>query len=239
MNKIQVSIIIPCFNEGPTFERSGEKIFEELKKLKANWEIIFVEDKSIDYTRDFIEKFVKKFKNTKAIYHKKNQGRGKSVSDGILASRGPICGYLDVDLEVSERYIPLFVEEIEKGYDLVVGKRFYEGGLRSLTRIVVSKVYAYAVRNIVDLPINDTECGYKFFRTQVVRPLLAKIKSKHWFWDTEICAQAHWSHLKISQIPVIFNRRQEKKSTVRLIPDTVDYIKNLYRLRVNSPKLNG
>lgn len=234
--KFDFSLIIPCFNEGPTFESSVEKIIEELRKLKRNWEIIFVEDKSTDNTRSTIENLVTKIDNARAVYHSKNQGRGKSVSDGLKSATGNVCGYLDVDLEVSERYIPLFIREVEKGSGLVVGKRFYEGGLKSLSRYLSSKIYAFAVKSILKLPIDDTEAGYKFFKRRKILPILSKIKSKRWFFDTEICTRAHWSGLKISQVPVLFRRRADKKSTVKLIPDTIDYIKNLSRLKAEAPK---
>jgi|SRR3989344_6013747 len=236
MPKLYISLIIPCYNEGPTFEESVKKIINELKKLKKDWEIIFVEDKSNDKTKETVEKLVKRIKNARAIYHTKNQGRGKSVADGIKVARGKICGYLDVDLEVSEKYIPIFIKEIENGVDLVVGKRFYEGGLKNLTRFVSSKVYAIAVKSILELLIDDTEAGYKFFRTKKILTILPKVKSKHWFWDTEICAQAHWQGLKVSQIPVLFRRRDDKKSTVRVITDTIDYLKSLSRLKFEISK---
>ena len=134
-------------------------------------------------------------------------------------------------MEVSASYIPLFIKEIEDGADLVVGKRFYEGGLKNLTRFVSSKVYAIAVKSILKLPVDDTEAGYKFFRRSKIVPLLTKVKSKHWFWDTEICMIANSKNLRVEQIPVLFKRRKDKKSTVKLFPDTIDYLKNLIRLK--------
>src|SRR3989344_5232347 len=106
MTKPEISIILACYNEGPTFKKSVRKIIAVLDKLKRPWEIIFVEDKSTDNTKATIEKLTAAIKGTKAIYHRKNQGRGKSVPDGIMTAKGFICGYLDVDLEVSESYIP-------------------------------------------------------------------------------------------------------------------------------------
>ena len=228
---VYFSLILPCYKEGPTFTNDVERIVSVLKRLKKSWEIIFVEDKSNDDTKKSVEKLVKEIKNARAIYHFKNQGRGKSVADGIRVAKGDICGYLDVDLEVSASYIPLFIKEIEDGADLVVGKRFYEGGLKNLTRFVSSKVYAIAVKSILKLPVDDTEAGYKFFRRSKIVPLLTKVKSKHWFWDTEICVIANLKNLRVEQIPVLFKRREDKKSTVKLFPDTIDYLKNLIRLK--------
>src|SRR3990167_10232622 len=103
MSKVDLSLIIPCYNEGPTFTKSVNKIIRELKKINLSWEIIFVEDKSVDDTKKTVERFTKRYKNVRAIFHKKNEGRGKSVSDGVIAAKGIICCYLDIDLEVSEK----------------------------------------------------------------------------------------------------------------------------------------
>ena len=237
MSKIDLSIIVPCYNEGPTFTKSACKIIRELKKINLGWEIIFVEDKSQDNTKSAVENLIKKIENSRAIYHRQNEGRGKSVSDGITSAKGKICGYLDVDLEVSQTYIPIFLEEINKGYAMAVGKRFYEGGLKSLPRFLASKVYALIVKTTLKVPIEDTEAGYKFFNREKILPILKKTKDNHWFWDTEICAIAYYANLKISQVPVLFKRRLEKKSTVRLIPDTVDYIKKIVKFRTQLPQI--
>ena len=259
MRKTDVSLVLACYNEGPTFETSVQRIIQILEKLKRNWEIIFVEDKSTDETKKTIEELVSKIKNShlrqghstlkvsdsksfggqaKAIYHSKNQGRGKSVADGIWASRSKICGYLDVDLEVSPDYIPLFVREIEDGADIAIGRRFYEGGIKSIVRYLASKTYALAVKTLLKIPIEDTEAGYKFFKRSKILPILSKVYDKHWFWDTEICARAYWSGLKINEIPVLFVRRYDKKSTLKLIPDTWDYLIKIVKFRSQLSKLH-
>lgn len=258
MREVDVSLILACYNEGPTFERGVHRIISACRKLRKSFEIIFVEDKSTDGTGETVKKLVGeinkvflRIKNSrhrpnfakasmgkqgfggqaKAIFHRRNLGRGKSVSDGIMAARGNICGYLDVDLEVSESYIPLFVDEIEKGSDMAVGRRFYEGGLKSLARYLASKIYAYLVNSFLKIPISDTEAGFKFFRRSKILPVLSRVGDNHWFWDTEICARAYLANLSISEVPVLFVRRSDKKSTVRLVPDTINYLVALIRFR--------
>ena len=236
MQKVDFSLILACYNESTTFEKSVREIISVLNNLKRNWEIIFVEDKSTDETKKSVEEFTKEIKNAKAIFHTKNEGRGKSVSDGIKAAKGIICGYLDVDLEVSASYIPLFVEEIEKGSDMVIGKRFYEGNFKSMIRFIASKFYSTLVKTILNIPIEDTEAGYKFFKSHKILPILSKVQDKHWFWDTEICTRAYWKGLKISQVPVLFVKRKDKKSTVKLIPDSWNYLIKLLKFKSEVPK---
>lgn len=236
MKKVDVSIILACYNEGPTFEKSVAKIIKVLSSLKRRWEIIFVEDKSTDQTLEKIKSLLPTIGEAKLIAHNQNQGRGKSVSDGMLVSQGKICGYLDVDLEISADYIPIFVDEIENGRDAVVGRRYYEGSLNSIVRFFASKFYSFLVRQIIKIPITDTESGCKFFNRKEILPILKKVKSSHWFWDTEICARAYWSGLSIRELPVLFIRRIDKQSTVKLVPDTLDYVKNLLSFKKEIPK---
>ncbi len=232
MNKIDLSVILACYNEGPTFEKSVIQIVSVLKNLKRKWEIIFVEDKSTDDTARAVAKLTKSISNSRAIYHDKNMGRGKTVSDGILASKGKICGFLDVDLEVSAKYIPDFLVAIENGADMAVGVRFYEKGIKSAGRFIASVAYAKMVKVLLGLPIDDTETGYKFFRTDKVLSVIRKTRDNGWFWDTEICALAYREGLKIVQVPVRFVRRGDKKSTVRLLPDTWEYLVKIIRFKV-------
>ena len=122
---------------------------------------------------------------------------------------------------------------------MVVGKRFYEGGLKSVVRFLVSKIYAQIVKLLLKVPVEDTETGYKFFNRYKILPVLSKVRDKGWFWDTEICAWTYWAGLKISQVPVLFIRRSDKKSTVRLIPDTWNYFVKIVKFRSQIPNFSS
>ena len=230
---VDFSLILTCFNEGTTFESSVSKIVAELKKLGVSWEIVFVEDKSIDSTKASIEKLVEKFNNYRAIYHLRNEGRGKSVRDGILKSRGEICGFIDVDCEVSPAYIPVFIDEIEKGYDMAIATRYYENRPHAIMRVLSSKAYSFIVSRLLGAHFLDTEAGFKFFKTKSILPIIPKTHDNGWFWDTEICMTAYIARFKIAQIPVLFIRREDKKSTVKLIPDSIEYFRRLLKFRAD------
>lgn len=228
--KVHFSLILPIYNEGPILEENIQKIIKQLNKLKQSWEIIFVEDKSTDGSEKILKKLLPKLKNSKATFHSKNQGRGQTVKDGILSAKGKICGFLDIDLEVSEKYIPEFIKKVESGFDLVVAKREYQDS-KSLQRVIASKGYKLLVKSLLKLPLSDTESGYKFFNRQKILPVLKQTHDKGWFWDTEICALAALNNLKLADIPVLFIRKTYKQSTVRLIPDTIDYLKKILAFR--------
>lgn len=231
MSEIDLSLIITCYNEGETFEKSVGEIIKVLENLKLKWEIIFVEDKSQDATKASIEKFTSKIKSSKAIYHLKNEGRGKSVRDGFLAAKGRICGYIDVDCEISPSYIKVFIGEIESGYDVAIANRFYENKTSAILRLIFSKTYSWVVSWLLHSPFEDTEAGFKFFRRSKILPVIKKTRDQGWFFDTEICMLAYFAGLKIGQVPVLFVRREDKRSTVKLIPDSIEYLKKLFEFR--------
>lgn len=229
MPQFKLSLILPCYNESQHFEESTEKIFKVLKKLKQNFEIIFVEDKSKDITRELIKNFISKYpqEHIKSIFHPKNLGRGKTVSDGIKISKGEYVGYIDIDCEISPAYISQFVQKLEEGNDVICAERKYQMRFFELIRAVASKSYSGMVRLLLNTTLVDTEAGYKFFRREKILPVLRIIEDRGWFWDTELMIRAEKYNLKIVFQPVYFYRRKDKTSTVKLIPDSIEYFKKL------------
>ncbi|MEK7543851.1 MAG: glycosyltransferase family 2 protein [Patescibacteria group bacterium] len=228
MKRIDLSLIIACYNEQAHLRQSVDCVISVLRGSVLTYELIFVDDKSEDKTAEIIASLVKKNKNFRAVYHDVNQGRGKSVRDGIAIARGKVVGFIDIDLEVSPVYIPQFVRMILGGEaDVVTGLRVYREGLTSFHRAILSRGYSWLVRSIFGIPLKDTETGYKFFDRKKILPILKKTKNSGWFWDTEIMTFACLEGLKIREEPVLFVRRFDKKSSVRLIHDTLEYIKNI------------
>lgn len=230
--QLDLSLILPCYNEEAVFTESVAEITRVLSLSRLSYEIIFVDDKSRDRTPELIEKIIKKYPHCRAIYHQANRGRGRTVSDGIKIARGVVVGYIDIDLEVSPVYIPSIVDLIIKRHaDMVIGKRIYRSGPESWLREVLSLGYQQLVSKLLNTGGLDTESGYKFFRRSSILPILAKVEHPHWFWDTEVTVFARRFNLKIIEISVLFIRRFDKVSSVRIIPDTIDYLVNIWRLR--------
>lgn len=233
----ELSLILPCFNETEHFELSINKIVESLQAQDIDFEIIFVEDKSIDNTREFVQKFIKDHRdlNLSAIYHLRNIGRGKSVSDGIKQAKGLYCGFIDIDCEISPSYIPEFLKTLRMGADMVVAQRFYKITPANLLRALMSRIYSLLVKFVLNTRIHDTEAGYKFWRTHKIKNILSKVYDPKWFWDTEVSVRSEQAGFNIVSIPVLFERRTDKSSTVRVVRDSVDY---LFKLREFRKQLN-
>lgn len=229
--RLDLSLILACFNEGPTLNSSLEKISNVLNDTNYSYEVICIDDKSIDNTLNIVEKFVKNKNNWKVFSHGKNKGRGATVKEGILMAKGEVVGYIDVDLEVSASYIPEFVSQVRNRFDVAIATRVYKIALHNLIRSLSTVVYVTLSRMILQHNLEDTEAGYKFFLRKSVLDVIKKCQDNHWFFDTEVLMRSLDNKLKIEQIPVLFLKRQDKKSTVRLVSDTLKYLKALINFK--------
>ena len=232
MKPIDLSLILPLYNESAVLSRSLFSLEEILKNTGLNFELILIDDKSADNTASLARDFKKNRDNVFLFEHQENIGRGGTVSEGLKKARGKVAGFIDVDLENSPEKMPEAARIILSGEaDIVTGRRIYRFQPRSIVRYFASKGYHLLMKYFLFLPLKDTETGFKFFNREKIRPLLEKAKDKRWFWDTEIMALSHYYHLKIREIPVIFKRRPEKKSTVRVFRDSADYLVKLIRFK--------
>lgn len=228
MNKYDVSIILPCYNESLILKDSVNETIKVMDQTRYSYEIIFVDDKSQDDTREIILQLVNSMDNARYIFHKENTGRGGAVVDGIKLADGDAVGFIDIDLEVHARYIPSMVMAIkEDGFDMATAYRIYKLHFSGMLRHILSFSYRRLVRYLLNLPLKDTESGFKFFKKDKVPFILDKTKDKSWFWDTEISYFAYVSKMKIKEIPCLFIRRNEKPSTVNILADSIDYFKKL------------
>lgn len=194
------------------------------------FEILAVDDASEDETPSILAKFSRREDVTARFWaHQANQGRGASVREAMAEARGTIVGYLDVDLEVGPEYIAVFYDAIRAGADVAIGRRIYTTGWRSVHRWVLSRGYVRLVRWRLAFPFSDTEAGFKFFSAAAARLIVRETLDPGWFWDTEVVATAHRRGLKVVEIPCLYVRRFDKISSVRIVPDTIGYLRALRR----------
>ena len=232
-----VSIVIPCYNEEAILEASVREITQVMDQTRYSWELIFIDDKSRDQTPSLLEKLIADRPNARALFHQQNVGRGGTASEGLGMARGRVIGFLDIDLEVHARYIPTMALAIDSGYDVATARRIYKVPLKwdDLLRDILSVGYRWLVRHLLELPFQDTESGFKFFRADSIRPLLKMAQSQGWFWDTEIMALAHRAKLRVIEIPCVFVRRYDKVSTVRPFRDSWAYLTALLEFKRRAP----
>lgn len=227
---IDLSLVIACYNEGPSLSDSVRQVIDTLDNTGWSYELIFVDDYSQDGTRQSIDKVLTQYadRNITRLFHEHNTGRGRAVSDGSRLARGHVVGYIDIDLEIPARYIPAHVMAIKNGADVATAQRLYKVQPRLWLRFLLSTGYAWLRQTMLNIPLKDTEAGYKFFHRASLMRVLDQVVDEHWFWDTEIMVRSYLAGYKIEEIPCPFIKRYDKQSTVRVWRDTVDYFVKLW-----------
>lgn len=224
----RVSVILPCFNEHRVLEASVRRIRDVLDSSQFPYELIYIDDRSSDDTPEIIKKLVAQRPNETAFFHSRNEGRGKTVTDGIRSAKGEIVGFIDVDLEIDALYIPALALEIMRGADIAAARRVYPFRWSSLPRQMLSRIYVRLLRFLLKVSFSDTEAGYKFFRKGSILPVLDEIHDGKWFWDTEIMVRSFYKGYRIKEVPAIYVRKPETGTTVKVWSDGLGYLKNLF-----------
>jgi len=186
------------------------------------YEIIFVDDASIDRTPEILRRLVRaeSLSRFRAVFHGKNTGRGRAVSDGIREASGEMVGCIDIDMEVHPRYISACCDAIRQGAQVALGSRTFKFVARGLFRRFLSWGYAVLVRALLPLgkPL-DTESGCKFFLRESILPMLDEVEDPGWFWDTEMMMRCRLAGLSIASVPCLYIRNPAKPSSVSIIRD--------------------
>lgn len=237
---LDLSLVIPCYQEEGHLTKNLDEILMTLDHALLRYEVILIDDASTDRTAEFIRQYVALHPHhrLRAVFHEHNKGRGATVQQGFEMAQGRFVGFLDVDLEIHARYLPAALTPLLTGAsDMVIADRHYAFRLRTLSRFLTTNGYRWLVQHVLGVPYFDTEAGFKFFRRDRLLPLLQDMRDARWFWDTEITVRCYDAGLRIHTEPVLFERNPEKKSTVRLVRDSIRSLVGLLRFAKNRKKV--
>ena len=176
-NKINLSIIIPIYNE----ENFVNKLFEQLKNYFNNndIEIIVVDDGSTDNSSKLIKNF-SNLKNYKfkliLMTHKKNLGKGSAIRTGINKSKGEYIILQDADLELDTKDSHEMYTMVQKNKDIkcIFGSRYLSGKLKKnnyFFNIVIGKINSLIFNLFFSQSLSDVHCGLKILHRSVVDKL--------------------------------------------------------------------
>jgi glycosyltransferase involved in cell wall biosynthesis len=229
---LDLSLVIPWHNEATHLRASVCALLELLETTRLHYEVVFVDDGGQDDTRALLEELCIEHGQCRYLCHEANRGRGAAFKTGFAASKGRVTGFIDIDLEVGPHYIPAMVNLIDRhGYDVVTGRRYYAWSQTGLLRHAMSQAYRVLMRRALGMRLQDSEAGYKFFHRERAGSVVLESRHDGSFWDTEVMVRAVLRNLRIHELPVLFVRRHDKKSTVRIVPDTANYLVALRRFR--------
>jgi glycosyltransferase involved in cell wall biosynthesis len=161
----EVTIVVPVMNEEANVVPLIDAVREALPH--RSWELILVDDGSRDRTRELIAAVAREDPRVRLVPLARNYGQSTAMQAGFDSARGRLVVTMDGDLQNDPRDIPLLLDELAKGYDLVAGYR-----IRRQDRIVTRKIPSWfanrIIRWITGVSIRDNGCSLKAYRSELL-----------------------------------------------------------------------
>jgi len=197
---MQLSVIIPVYNEEATIRRVLEGVLAVELMDGISKQIVLVDDGSIDGTHHEINRFMDDHPkaNLIRIRHEKNLGKGSALNTGIKAATGDFIIIQDADLEYDPREYNLMLKPVVEGFaDVVYGSRFVGSQPHRVLFFFHSlgnRFLTFFSNLFTNINITDMESGFKLFRSEILKQI--KLKEKRFGFEAEVTA-------RISRIPGI------------------------------------
>jgi len=229
MTSIEVSAVIPVYNDLPALKVAIPASIEALSRITDSFEILVAEDGSTDGSAEYVRAIEQTDPRIHLLHSDQRLGRGRALNRAFTAARGTIVCYYDVDLATDMQHLSEVIDAIREGFDIATGSRLLPESdiVRTGDREIASRGYNLLVRTILGSKQYDHQCGFKAFNRARLLPLLDKVDDMHWFWDTEVLVRGARAGYRIREIPVRW--RQGPGTTVRR-KDVVDMGSAILRL---------
>ncbi|MBI1919101.1 glycosyltransferase [Candidatus Microgenomates bacterium] len=248
MSKIYLSVVIPSYNEMVNLQKGVlDKVGHFLQKKfdQKGFEVMVVDDGSDDGSREFVEQFIRKNKNFNLIKNS-HTGKAGAVTSGILAAKGEIVLFTDMDqatpIKEIDKLLPYFSD-----WDIVAGSRNNQRKGSPFSRIIMARGFMLLRTIILGLRgISDTQCGFKAFKKEAAQKLFGKINMLHHGFqtvsgsavtagfDVELLYLAQKLGYRIKEVPV--NWLYVETRRVSPVRDSIDGLIDLLRIKYNDIK---
>lgn len=208
MNQIYLSIVVPVYNEEDSLSILHRSIHEAMDSLPGlPWEVVYVDDGSMDGSPQLLEKIAcEDPQHTQYVEFRRNFGQTAAIAAGIDHALGDIIVLLDADLQNDPADIPMMLEKIDQGFDVVSGWRI-ERQDAFLTRTLPSRLANWLISTVTGVHLHDYGCTLKAYRREVLMDFRL-YGEMHRF----IPAYAHSVGARMIEVPVQHHPRKYGKT---------------------------
>lgn len=196
------SVIVPLYNEEDSVQLLYQAITTAMASRPYRYELLFVNDGSSDNTFERAVALAKSDPRLRVIDFRRNYGQTPAMAAGIDHARGDILITMDGDLQNDPSDIPMMLDTLEQGYDIVVGWRHNRQD-KLVTRKIPSRIANWLIGKVTGVPIKDNGCSLKVYRANVMKST-PFYNEMHRF----IPALLSLSGAKVAQVKVKHHARQ-------------------------------
>ncbi len=244
MKKPYLTVVIPCYNEEKNLERGVLLEVENyLQKQKYSSEVLISDDESSDKSLEIVSKFCQKYPRFKLL---KNPHGGKpfAIRAGVQKAEGEIILTTDMDQSTPIDQLAKLLPCFKKDFSVVIGSR---GGGRegySLIRKLGSATFCFIRQRLLLNHINDTQCGFKAYKSTVAKDLFSRLlifkkvkKTKGWrvgAFDVELLFIAQKLGYRIAEVPVVWKDQDIAQGKQRkYFKESKEMLKEILRVKLN------
>lgn len=222
-----LSILIPAYNEQNILEESIKKIIAGLSGFQNEFEIIVVNNNSNDSTEQICKKLVEKYVQFTYINQSK-QGKGNAIKAGFENLSYNNILILDADLSVS---IDQFNFDWINNKEICINGSRYSGEVigTPLKRNFTGKIFSLLVGYLFNLPVDDTQCGFKFIYHTEPKKIGDLITIGNFAYDIDLLLALKQLNVNIKQTPVTYIHNED--TSVRILKDSIKMLSSLAKIK--------
>jgi len=165
---MDLSIIVPLYNEEDCVKLLYEAIVNAVNPLELDYEMLFVDDGSRDNTVSIARQLAAIDKRLRIVKFRRNYGQTPAMAAGIDHARGRVLVTMDGDLQNDPNNIPDLIGKIAEGYDIAIGWR-HKRQDKLLSRKIPSKIANRLIGKVTGVPVKDNGCSLKAYRADVIK----------------------------------------------------------------------
>jgi putative flippase GtrA len=228
--ELRLSMVVPAFEEEGRIGATIARIRADLAKIHqaGGLEVVVVDDGSSDRTADV----ARAAGADQVVVLPANRGKGAAVRAGMLAARGRSIVFTDADLAYAPRQVVRLLDELESGWDVVVGSRKHTDTNTLVRAGRLREIGGRAINLLTNAVLlgqyRDTQCGLKGFRSDVARLVFSHTRIDGFAFDVEVFHLIERYRLSLAEIPVEVENSEQ--STVRVVRDALTLLRDLGRV---------
>lgn len=235
-NKPSLSIVIPAYNEAKPdrLPASLTQVAEFVGQQTFPIEVIVVNNNSTDGTQAVIDEAAAEFPFIKPLYESK-QGKGAAVRTGMLAAQYEYVFICDADFSMPVEQVLKFLPPQLSDYDIAIASREGPGAQRigePEFRHFIGRVFNFIVRVFAVHGFQDTQCGFKCFKRDIVQDIVPCQTIDGWSFDVELLHIAQQRGYKIVAVPITWYYKEHSK--VKPLRDSYRMFRDVLKIRLNS-----